>query len=152
MCMCVWCVYIYAFKCTNRQTENNTQLYPDIPDLSPRCCLKTLTCNSSYLKKIQPKALKAGGWYCMVTFLLCRCVPSPLWLQIHQAIPFFNYVYAMLQNLIDQVRWQSVHVHWINATLENCDSEWSAVGEVFCLLSTKVSHYGVNCWFLQADL
>lgn len=56
----VWCVYIYTFKCTNRQTENNTQLYPDIPDLSPRCCLKTLTCNSSYLKKIQPKALKAG--------------------------------------------------------------------------------------------
>ena len=76
-----WCVYTYIMH-VNTHIGTHTQVYPAIPDLSPRCCIKTLTYKSSYLQ-IQTKALKAGGWYCMLTLLLCIYIPSPLQLQIH---------------------------------------------------------------------
>ena len=42
ICVYVWCVCIYIMH-LNKHIGTHTQLYPAIPDLSPRCCLKTLT-------------------------------------------------------------------------------------------------------------
>lgn len=44
------CVYIYIKMCLNTHLGTRTQLYPTIPDSSPRCCLDTLTYKRSYFK------------------------------------------------------------------------------------------------------
>lgn len=67
VCVCIYimCIYIhvcmYIYVCgvwrggvyimhLNTHRGTHTQLYPTIPDWSPRCCLETLTYESSYFK------------------------------------------------------------------------------------------------------
>lgn len=49
ICVSVWGVCIYIMH-LNTHIDTHTHLYPNIPDLCPRCCLKTLTYKSNYLK------------------------------------------------------------------------------------------------------